>query len=136
MKARERGLRDFPRRGGGRTEFHGFLFLSRRIFSRILLPDLLPSFMRDLTVHCVCSSLQHFSAATAKIAEGRKLPRTICTIKSLPLGSLQIMLVGKMLQENPQTYTTIRNARLFVILFVRNFWRVCSQFWPSVRNSV
>ena len=29
-----------------------------------------------------------------------------------------------------------RNARLFIILFVRNFWRVCSQFWLSVRNSV
>ena len=29
-----------------------------------------------------------------------------------------------------------RNARLFVILFVRNSWRVCSQFWLSVRNSV
>ena len=28
------------------------------------------------------------------------------------------------------------NARLFIILFVRNFWRVCSQFWLSVRNSV
>ena len=28
------------------------------------------------------------------------------------------------------------NARLFIILFVRNFWRVCSQFWRSVRNSV
>ena len=27
-------------------------------------------------------------------------------------------------------------VRLFIILFVRNFWRVCSQFWPSVRNSV
>ena len=26
--------------------------------------------------------------------------------------------------------------RLFIILFVRNFWRVCSQFWLSVRNSV
>ena len=25
---------------------------------------------------------------------------------------------------------------LFVILFVRNFWRVCSQVWLSVRNSV
>ena len=24
----------------------------------------------------------------------------------------------------------------FIILFVRNFWRVCSQFWLSVRNSV
>ena len=30
----------------------------------------------------------------------------------------------------------VGNARLFIILFVRNFWRVCSQFWPSVRNSV
>ena len=30
----------------------------------------------------------------------------------------------------------IRNARLFIILFVRNFWRVCAQFWLSVRNSV
>ena len=29
-----------------------------------------------------------------------------------------------------------RNARLFTILFLRNFWRVCSQFWLSVRNSV
>ena len=29
-----------------------------------------------------------------------------------------------------------RNARLFIILFVRNFWRVCSQFWLSVRTSV
>ena len=29
-----------------------------------------------------------------------------------------------------------RNARLFIILFVLNFWRVCSQFWLSVRNSV
>ena len=29
-----------------------------------------------------------------------------------------------------------RNARLFIILFVRNFRRVCSQFWLSVRNSV
>ena len=29
-----------------------------------------------------------------------------------------------------------RNARLFIILFVRTFWRVCSQFWLSVRNSV
>ena len=28
------------------------------------------------------------------------------------------------------------NARLIIILFVRNFWRVCSQFWLSVRNSV
>ena len=28
------------------------------------------------------------------------------------------------------------DARLFIILFVRNFWRVCSQFWLSVRNSV
>ena len=33
-------------------------------------------------------------------------------------------------------HSEIRNARLFVILFVRNFWRVCSQFWLSVRNSV
>ena len=31
---------------------------------------------------------------------------------------------------------SLRNARLFIILFVRNFWRVCSQFWLSVRNSV
>ena len=31
---------------------------------------------------------------------------------------------------------SFRNARLFIILFVRNFWRVCSQFWLSVRNSV
>ena len=30
----------------------------------------------------------------------------------------------------------IRNARLFIILFVRNFLRVCSQFWLCVRNSV
>ena len=30
----------------------------------------------------------------------------------------------------------VRNARLFIILFVRNFLRVCSQFWLSVRNSV
>ena len=29
-----------------------------------------------------------------------------------------------------------QNARLFMILFVRNFRRVCSQFWPSVRHSV
>ena len=28
------------------------------------------------------------------------------------------------------------NARLFIILFVRNCWRVCSQFWMSARNSV
>ena len=28
-----------------------------------------------------------------------------------------------------------RNARLFIILFVRNFWRVRSQFWLRVRNS-
>ena len=28
----------------------------------------------------------------------------------------------------------IRNARLVIILFVRNFWRVCSQFWLFVRN--
>ena len=27
-----------------------------------------------------------------------------------------------------------RNARLFIILFVRNFLGVCSQFWLSVRN--
>ena len=27
-----------------------------------------------------------------------------------------------------------RNARLFIILFVRNVWRVCSQFWLSVRK--
>ena len=27
----------------------------------------------------------------------------------------------------------IRNVRLFIILFLRNFWRVCSQFWLSVR---
>ena len=32
--------------------------------------------------------------------------------------------------------TSFRNARLFVILFVRNFWRVYSQFLRSVRNSV
>ena len=31
---------------------------------------------------------------------------------------------------------TFRNARLFIILLARNFWRVCSQFWLSVRNSV
>ena len=31
---------------------------------------------------------------------------------------------------------SFRNARLFTILFVRNFWRVCSQFWLSVRNFV
>ena len=30
----------------------------------------------------------------------------------------------------------IRNARLLIILFVRNLRRVCSQFWLSVRNSV
>ena len=30
----------------------------------------------------------------------------------------------------------ITNARLFITLFVRNFRRVCSQFWLSVRNSV
>ena len=29
----------------------------------------------------------------------------------------------------------IRNARLFIILFVRSFWRACSQFLLSVRNS-
>ena len=34
------------------------------------------------------------------------------------------------------TFSLLRNARLFIILFVRNFWRVCSQFWLSVRNSV
>ena len=31
---------------------------------------------------------------------------------------------------------SFRNAHLFIILFVRNFWRVYSQFWLSVRNSV
>ena len=30
----------------------------------------------------------------------------------------------------------LRNAHLFIILSVRIFWRVCSQFWLSVRNSV
>ena len=30
----------------------------------------------------------------------------------------------------------IRNARLFIVLCVRNFWRFCSQFWLSVCNSV
>ena len=42
-------------------------------------------------------------------------------------------------QVNAQVWSKlpfIRNARLFIILFVRNFWRVCSQFWLSVRNSV
>ena len=30
----------------------------------------------------------------------------------------------------------LRNARLFIILLVRNFLEVCSQFWLSVRHSV
>ena len=30
----------------------------------------------------------------------------------------------------------LRNAHLFIILFVRNFRRACSQFWLSVRNSL
>ena len=30
----------------------------------------------------------------------------------------------------------MRNARLCFGGFVRNFWRVCSQFWLSVRNSI
>ena len=29
-----------------------------------------------------------------------------------------------------------QKSHLFIILLVRNFWRVCSQFWLSVRNSV
>ena len=32
-------------------------------------------------------------------------------------------------------YLQFRTARLFIILFVRNFWIVRSQFWLSVRNS-
>ena len=32
--------------------------------------------------------------------------------------------------------TFFGNAPLFILLFVRIFWRVCSQFWLSVRNSV
>ena len=38
--------------------------------------------------------------------------------------------------ENVDDWPFIRNARLFIILFARNLWRVCSQFWLSVRNSV
>ena len=34
------------------------------------------------------------------------------------------------------TAQLLRNAHLFIILFVRNFWRVCSRFWLGVRNSV
>ena len=34
------------------------------------------------------------------------------------------------------TLHSLRNARLFIILFVLNFWRVCSQFWLSVRNFI
>ena len=35
-------------------------------------------------------------------------------------------------------FVIFRNAHLFIIFggFVRNFWRVCLQFWLSVRNSV
>ena len=36
----------------------------------------------------------------------------------------------------PFCFPSLRNARLFIILFVCSFWRVCSQFWWSVRNSV
>ena len=38
-------------------------------------------------------------------------------------------LVFSRSRANPET-------PLFIILFVRNFRRVCSQFWLSVRNSV
>ena len=40
------------------------------------------------------------------------------------------------LQVESQKNQFARNARLFVILFVHNFWRVYSQFWLGVRNSV
>ena len=36
----------------------------------------------------------------------------------------------------PPTTWLFQNAHLFISLFVRNFGRVCSQFWLSVRNSV
>ena len=38
--------------------------------------------------------------------------------------------------QEPERTHFFRNAHLFIILFVRNFRRVCSQFWWSVRNSV
>ena len=38
--------------------------------------------------------------------------------------------------SGPPSHPMFTRARLFIILFVRNFRRVCSQFWLSVRNSV
>ena len=41
-----------------------------------------------------------------------------------------------MMQDSGPTSVPQRNARLFIILFVRNFGGFCSQFCLSVRNSV
>ena len=54
------------------------------------------------------------------------------TVRAVP--SLTFKIRKTFLAE--RVCTNFRNARLFIILFVRNFWRVCSRFWLSVRNSV
>ena len=48
----------------------------------------------------------------------------------------RIFLQNEAVLINYLPVTSLRNARLFGILFVRNFWAICSQFWLSVRNSV
>ena len=61
----------------------------------------------------------------------REAGRKFSVLWGIPRFWNLVELVGRF-----STRLWIRNARLFIILFVRNFWRVCSQFWLSVRNSV
>ena len=61
-------------------------------------------------------------------------PHTFCTPPYH--GPTNFNFHGKKRQRIHMDSKMLRNARLFIILFVRNFWRDCSQFWLSVHNSV
>ena len=55
-------------------------------------------------------------------------------VRKIKIATISVRMVLKAIMF-PKV-RSFRNARLFIILFVRNFWRVCSQFWLSVCNSV
>ena len=76
----------------------------------------------------------------ARVAEVSPLPRLCAPGLSVQFGrgGVKGVIVGEEPRKTlPMSSCVVKNARLFMILFVRNFWKVF--FFPnflSVRNSV
>ena len=99
-----------------RSSFDPFLPFS---LSHRALPNFSPG--------CLCNSVRNSPHNVQKIA---RFPRG-------ETGAESCHVFGCHGFSFPKGYfESHRNARLFIILFVRNFWRLCPQFWLSVHNSV